>query len=151
MNKTYKFIVVLIIAFAVFGIRKYIIKNNPTFGMTTQEKIYHYFNIKISDDNCVEKEYISPGLVAYKIDISSFNNVDVDSFTKGYQEYTVKSYDLYKCNLNVDWWDISKNAVNKAFVKFDSPKRDIGAKTAEFKLFFVKENDKTFLYMIYLD
>lgn len=162
MNKTYKFIVVIfiivfIIVFAVFGIRKYINKNIPTYGMSAQETINFYFDIKISDKNLIKEEHVSNGRVAYKVDVSSLTSANISSLTQGYNEYQYEEYNWPEGGNpfddidGVDWWHINKDKVKKSFEKLASPKRDIGALTASYRLFFVKENDETFLYMIYTD
>lgn len=162
MNKTYKFIVVIfiivfIIVFAVFGIRKYINKNIPTYGMSAQETINFYFDIKISDKNLIKEEHVSNGRVAYKVDVSLLTGTDIASFAKGYEESQYENYNWEEGGNpfddidGVDWWHINKDKVKKSFEKLASPKRDIGALTASYRLFFVKENDETFLYMIYTD
>lgn len=156
MNKSKKvlifaFLSISITVIVIFGIRKYIKVNNPTFGMTTNEKIYYYFNIKITDDDFIEEEKCSPGLVAYKLHIQSFDESFFDSITNEYKEYQLTSNDLCKNNLNIDWWNIDEYNVKKSFIKLESPKRDIGAKTAEYRLIFTEENNKTYIYMLYID
>ena len=167
MKKGIKIIAIIVILLSIilyveFRVQKYNkMENNknlnPTQGMSTQETIDFYFDIEISDKKLIKEEYVNNGCVAYKIDVSSLTDTDIASFAKGYEESQYENYNWEEGGNpfddidGVDWWHINKDNVKKSFEKLASPKRDIGALTASYRLFFVKENDETFLYMIYTD
>ena len=153
-------ILLLIVLFVEFRVQKYNKRENnknlnPTQGLSAQETIDFYFDIEIADEKLIKEEYVNNGCVAYKIDVSSLT--DIVYFTKGYEEFQYEEENWEEGNNRFDkkdgvnWWSINNDIVKKSFVKFASPKRDIGALTAEYRLFLVEENDKSYLYMLYLD
>lgn len=149
---------VLTMAFCVFCLlQKYDRIYNPTKSMTAQETIEFYFDIKIPNKKMIKKEYIRNGCVAFKIDISTLNDSELTKLTQGYEEYKYEEYDWEEGGNpfddvdGVNWWHLNRSIVDKSFTKLDSPKRDIGAKTAVYTLFFVYEDSKNYLYMLYTD
>lgn len=150
-------IIISLTLYVAYRVRKYNRVYNPTKGMTSLETIDFYFDIEISDKKLIKEEYVNNGCVAYKIDVSSLTSANISSLTQGYKEYQYEEYNWPESGNpfddidGVDWWHINKDKVKKSFEKLASPKRDIGALTASYRLFFVKENDETFLYMIYTD
>ena len=150
-------IIISITIYVAYRVREYNRVYNPTKGMSSLETIDFYFDIEISDKKLIKEEYVNNGCVAYKIDVSSLTSANISSLTQGYNEYQYEEYNWPEGGNpfddvdGVNWWLLNKNIVKKSFEKLASPKRDTGALTASYRLFFVKENDETFLYMIYTD
>ncbi|MDO5151564.1 MAG: hypothetical protein Q4D76_19605 [Oscillospiraceae bacterium] len=150
-------ILILISLFVFLCIRNYNKVYNPTKGMTSLKTIEFYFDIKIPDEKLIKEEYVKSGRVAYKIDISTLTDLSVNLLAKGYEEYQYEKYNSddgenpFDGLEGVDWWHLSKDKVKKSFDRLDSPKRNIGARTATYQLFITNENDKEYMYMLYLD
>ena len=149
-------IIISITIYVAYRVREYNRVYNPTKGMSSLETINFYFDIKISDKNLIKEEHVSNGRVAYKVDVSLLTGTDIASFAKGYEESQYENYNWEEGGNpfddidGVDWWHINKDNVKKSFEKLASPKRDTGAKSAMYQLFFIDEKEKKYMYMLYL-
>ena len=149
-------IIISLTLYVAYRVRKYNRVYNPTKGMTSLETIDFYFDIEISDKKLIKEEYVNNGCVAYKIDVSSLTNANISSLTQGYNEYQYEEYNWpedgnpFDDVAGVDWWLLNKDIVKKSFEKIASPKRDTGAKSAMYQLFFIDEKEKKYMYMLYL-